>query len=145
MTVSRLLAGLEDRPIVWRRLVLLLLRQWLTLLSAGDNVALARGLSLRVARPASLTLAAALAAVVTAWLGPVTFVGLLAPHAAVMLGARRAGAQTVAAGGIGVALMVLSDWIGRTVLFPMQLPAGMVASLIGGAYFLFLLLRRKVL
>ncbi len=125
--------------------VLLLLRQWLTLLSAGDNVALARGLSLRVARPASLTLAAALAAVVTAWLGPVTFVGLLAPHAAVMLGARRAGAQTVAAGGIGVALMVLSDWIGRTVLFPMQLPAGMVASLIGGAYFLFLLLRRKVL
>ena len=126
-------------------LVLLILRQWLTLLSAGDNVALARGLSLRIVRPASLTLAAALAAVVTAWLGPVTFVGLLAPHAAVMLGARRAGAQTLTAGAIGIALMVLSDWIGRTVLFPMQLPAGMVASLIGGAYFLFLLLRRRVL
>ena len=120
-------------------------RQWLGLLSASDQVALARGLSLRVARPAGLTLAAALAAVVTALLGPVTFAGLLAPHAAVMLGARRAGAQTAVAAAVGIALMAVSDWIGRTVLLPMQLPAGLVASLIGGAYFLVLLLRRRVL
>lgn len=126
-------------------ILLLTLRQWLTLLSAGDHVAMGRGLSLRLVRPLSLMIAAALAAVVTAWLGPVTFVGLLAPHAAVMLGARRAGAQTLTAGGIGIVLMVLSDWIGRTMLFPLQLPAGMIASLIGGAYFLVLLLRRRVL
>lgn len=124
--------------------LVLALRRWLTLLSAGDDNALARGLSLRLARPACLTLAATLAALVTAWLGPVAFVGLLAPHAAVMLGARRSGAQILTAGTIGAILMVGSDWLGRTALYPMQLPAGTVASVLGGSYFILLLLRRRV-
>lgn len=89
--------------------------------------------------------AARMAALVTAWLGPVAFVGLLAPHAAVMLGARRAAAQAVMAGGIGAVLMIGSDWLGRTALFPMQLPAGSVASVLGGGYFMYLLLRRRIL
>ena len=121
------------------------LRRWLTLLSTGDDIALARGLSLRLARPACLTLAATLAALVTAWLGPVAFVGLLAPHAAVMLGARRPADQTLVAGLIGAVLMIGSDWLGRTMLFPTQLPAGTVASILGGSYFMFLLLRRRAL
>lgn len=121
------------------------LRRWLTLLSTGDDIALARGLPLRLVRPACLTLAATLAALVTAWLGPVAFVGLLAPHAAVMLGARRAAEQTLVAGLIGAVLMLGSDWLGRTILFPTQLPAGTVASILGGSYFTFLLLRRRVL
>ncbi|MEQ8903124.1 MAG: iron chelate uptake ABC transporter family permease subunit [Roseovarius sp.] len=125
--------------------VVLMMRRWLTLLSAGDDMALARRLSLGLARPACLTLAAALAALVTAWLGPVAFVGLLAPHAAVMLGARRVAAQALMAGGIGAVLMVGSDWLGRMALYPMQLPAGSVASVLGGGYFLWLLLRRRVL
>jgi iron complex transport system permease protein len=125
--------------------LVLMLRRWLTLLSAGDDMALARGLSLRLARPLCLTLAAALAALVTAWLGPGAFVGLLAPHAAVMLGARRVTAQALMAGGIGAVLMVGSDWLGRMALHPMQLPAGSVASVLGGGYFLWLLLRRRVL
>ncbi|SEL04328.1 iron complex transport system permease protein [Roseovarius azorensis] len=125
--------------------LVLLLRHWLTLLSAGDDTALARGLSLRLARPLCLTLAAALAALVTAWLGPVAFVGLLAPHAAVMLGGRRVAAQALVAGGIGAILMVGSDWLGRMALFPMQLPAGSVASVLGGGYFMYLLMRRKLL
>jgi iron complex transport system permease protein len=121
------------------------LRRWLTLLSTGDDIALARGLSLRLARSACLTLAATLAALVTAWLGPVAFVGLLAPHAAVMLGARRPADQTLVAGLIGAVLMIGSDWLGRTMLFPTQLPAGTVASILGGSYFMFLLLRRRAL
>ncbi|WP_104018075.1 Fe(3+)-hydroxamate ABC transporter permease FhuB [Roseovarius nitratireducens] len=125
--------------------LVLVLRRWLTLLSAGDDMALARGLSLRLARPVCLTLAAALAALVTSWLGPVAFVGLLAPHAAVMLGARRVAAQALMAGGIGTVLMVGSDWLGRMALHPMQLPAGTVASVLGGSYFLYLLVRRRVL
>lgn len=124
--------------------LVLMLRRWLTLIAAGDDMALARGLSLGLARPVCLTLAAALAALVTAWLGPVAFVGLLAPHAAVMLGARRVAAQALMAGGIGVILMIGSDWLGRMAMYPMQLPAGTVASVLGGGYFLYLLLRRRV-
>jgi len=38
--------------------------------------------------------------------------------------------------------MVAADWIGRTVLFPRQLPAGLVATLIGGPILMALLRRR---
>jgi iron complex transport system permease protein len=33
-------------------------------------------------------------------------------------------------------LMVLADWVGRQIIFPYEIPAGLVASLIGGAYFM---------
>jgi iron complex transport system permease protein len=42
---------------------------------------------------------------------------------------------------VGGLLMVLADWAGRQILFPMEIPAGVVASLIGGTYFM-LQLRR---
>ena len=43
----------------------------------------------------------------------------------------------------GAALvMVAADWLGRTLLFPAQLPAGLLASLLGGAYFMLCLYRR---
>lgn len=120
-------------------------RRWLTLLSAGDTVAAGRGLSLALARPASMVLAAAIAALVTAWLGPVAFVGLLAPHMAVMLGARKAPSQILIAGLLGALLMTASDWLGRMALHPMQLPAGTVAAVLGGGYFVLLLAQGRLL
>ncbi|NNU82141.1 Fe(3+)-hydroxamate ABC transporter permease FhuB [Halovulum dunhuangense] len=120
-------------------------RRWLTLLSAGDTVAAGRGLSLPLARPASMTLAASIAAVVTAFLGPVSFVGLLAPHMAVMLGARRVETQILLAGVLGALLMTCSDWLGRMALHPMQLPAGTIAAVLGGSYFVLLLARGRIL
>lgn len=112
---------------------------WLTLLSAGDGIAMARGLSVRWARPLIMANACAFAALVTAFLGPISFVGLLAPHIASVLGARTTRKQTIAAALIGGALMIFSDWLGRTVFFPIQLPAGLIAAQIGGAYFLVLM------
>ncbi|WP_375260770.1 Fe(3+)-hydroxamate ABC transporter permease FhuB [Palleronia sp.] len=120
-----------------------LVRRWLTLIAAGDPVALARGVPVRVVRPALMAIAAALAAAVVAAMGPVGFVGLLSPHIAAMLGARRAADQLALSALVGGALMIASDWIGRTALHPMQLPAGTVASLLGGVYFLALVVRRR--
>ncbi len=122
---------------------LLALRRWLTLVAAGDAVALARGLPVGPVRTGLMALAAALAAGVTAAMGPVGFVGLLSPHVAAMLGARRAGDQIVLSLAVGAGLMVASDWVGRTALYPMQLPAGTIAALLGGGYFLALILRRS--
>lgn len=120
---------------------LFLMRRWLTLIAAGDAVALARGLPVGAVRALLMAVAAALAAAVTAAMGPVGFVGLLSPHIAAMLGARRAADQVVLSALVGAGLMIGSDWIGRTALYPMQLPAGTIASLLGGCYFLALILR----
>jgi ferric hydroxamate transport system permease protein len=119
------------------------LSRWLTLLGAGDAVAGGRGLAVEGARLALLVLAAVLAALVTAMVGPVAFVGLVAPHLAALLGARRAPEQIATALLIGICLFLAADWIGRTALYPRQLPAGAVASMLGGAYLAVLLARRR--
>ena len=38
--------------------------------------------------------------------------------------------------------MVIGDWLGRNLIFPYQIPAGLMASLIGGPYLMLLMLRR---
>jgi ABC-type Fe3+-siderophore transport system permease subunit len=118
------------------------LRRWLTLVSIGDDIAAARGLAVGRARLVLLLIASAQTALVVAVMGPVAFVGLLAPHMAALAGAGSVRAQLLAAPLLGLGLMVLSDWLGRSLLYPMQLPAGTVASIIGGSYFVYLLGRR---
>lgn len=117
--------------------------RWLTLLAGGEPFAAGRGLAVGPARVVLLSLGAVTAAAVTAVVGPIAFVGLIAPHLAALLGARRSAQHLLLACGLGVLLMVLSDWLGRTLLYPVQLPAGAMASVIGGGYFLLLLLARR--
>ncbi len=124
-------------------LMALLSRHWLTLIGAGRAFASARGLNVPVASLLLLLLVALLCALVTATMGPVAFVGLLAPHMAVMLGARRAGPQLGLAALIGALLMLLADWLGQVILAPQQVAAGTLVAVIGGGYFLLLLIRGR--
>ena len=117
----------------------------LTLLGAGDAIALGRGVELVRMRRLLMLLAAALAAAVTGFMGPVSFVGLVGPHLAALLGARRTRDQLCLAPVLGAGVMILSDWVGRMVLYPNQLPAGAMASVLGGSYFLLLLARRRAI
>jgi ABC-type Fe3+-siderophore transport system permease subunit len=121
----------------------LLLQRAITLISIDDGVALSRGLSLKRARLALLLLASLLCAWVTSLLGPTAFVGLLAPHMAAMLGARKVVPQLWLAMALGALLMVLADWLGRNLIFPLQIPVGLVASVVCGLYFVFLLVRAR--
>lgn len=123
--------------------VALFASRWLTLISAGDGMAIARGLNAHYARLGLLALVALLSAMVTALLGPVAFVGLLAPHMAALLGAKKASQQLMLAPLIGALLMLIADWSGRTLIYPAQIPAGVVASILGGSYFIYLLARRQ--
>lgn len=115
--------------------------RWLTLISAGRQFAAARGLNVQTTSVILLCSVALLCALVTTTMGPVAFVGLLAPHMAVMLGAKQARAQLIVAALAGGLLMLIADWIGQSVLFPMQIAAGTVVSVVGGSYFLVLLIR----
>lgn len=66
--------------------------------------------------------------------GPLSFVGLMAPHNARTLGFQRALSRMIAA-----ALTTLADFIGRVSLVPNRLPVGIVTTLIGGSYLLWLM------
>ncbi|WP_217450742.1 Fe(3+)-hydroxamate ABC transporter permease FhuB [Vogesella oryzae] len=116
----------------------------LTLLAIGDGVAQGRGLHLARNRLAWLTLVALLTALVTSVLGPVGFLGLLAPHIAAMLGARRVLPQLLLAALLGSVLLLVADWLGRVLIFPLQVPVGILASVLCGGYFILLLLAQRV-
>ncbi len=76
-------------------------------------------------------------------MGPVGFVGLIAPHIAVLLGAKQARVQLWLSGLIGALLLLSADVIGQIVVHPAQIAAGVLVSIIGGVYFIFLLIRER--
>lgn len=122
--LAALLAALACLPLL----------RWLDILPLGAETSRALGIRLERARLGLLLLTSILTAGATLVIGPLSFVGLLAPHMARLLGLTRAGPHLLGAGLIGMLLMLLADWVGRQWLFPNEIPAGLMASLIGGAY-----------
>lgn len=120
----------------------LFLDRWLGLLGLGNEVAQSAGVRVSAARLALVLISAILTACATLLVGPLSFVGLLAPHLAGLLGARRPRQQLLYSSLIGSIVMIGSDWLGRQIMFPYEIPAGLMATLIGGGYFL--LLMRKI-
>lgn len=120
-----------------------LCRRWLTILPLGGEAARAVGIALTPSRVALLLLAAGLTAAATLTIGPLSFVGLMAPHIARMMGFRRTMPQMVMAGLIGGLLLVFADWCGRMMMFPYQIPAGLLSTFIGAPYFIYLLRKQS--
>lgn len=113
-----------------------LVARWLDLLPLGRATALGLGVGINRVRLALLAMVAVLTAFATLIVGPLSFAGLLAPHMARMLGLSRALPHLLGAAMIGAILMVSADWLGRQMLFPQEVPAGLVSALLGGAYFM---------
>jgi iron complex transport system permease protein len=75
--------------------------------------------------------------------GNIGFVGLLAPHMARRLVGIRHQYVLPISGTLGMLLVVLSDFISKTVFKPVELPVGIVISLIGVPYFIYLLFKAR--
>ena len=121
----------------------LALHRVLDLLPLGEEVAGALGLPLAKTRLVLTGLVALLTASGVLLAGPLSFVGLMGPHLARALGARRAAAAILASALIGALIMVAADWVARIAIYPRQIPAGLVAALIGLPYLLWHLGRRR--
>ena len=118
-------------------------RRELDILSMDEDTPRLVGIRLERTRLALLTTAALLAALSVAAVGVVGFVGLVAPHAArALVGARHTRVVPVAV-LLGAVLVGVADAVGRTVLAPAQLPAGLVVALVGAPYFVWLLWRSR--
>jgi len=119
----------------------LFLTRWLTIAPLGDEVARELGVSLQRSRLIIILLAASLTSASTLLVGPLSFVGLMAPHISRLIGLRRPAQQIVGAAIVGAVIFTLADFVGRNVLFPYQVPAGMLATFIGGPYLMWLMSR----
>lgn len=115
----------------------------LDLIRFGDHSAKSLGQPVDRVRGLMIVLVTVLSGVAVAASGLVGFVGLVAPHIARRLtGASHARILPVAA-LVGACLVVAADLIGRILLPPVQLPAGIVTSLIGAPFFAYLLWGRR--
>jgi iron complex transport system permease protein len=108
-------------------------------LQLGEDTAIGLGAPVRLSRAALITLSVALAAVATAVVGPLGFVGLIAPHAARRLARAGTGMTLVLTGLTGAVLVTAADLAGRALFAPVQLPAGIVTAIIGVPVFVYLL------
>ncbi|MEO3385300.1 Fe(3+)-hydroxamate ABC transporter permease FhuB [Mesorhizobium sp. CAU 1741] len=115
--------------------------RWLNILPLGGATASSLGVPLARARLAMMVLAALMTATASLFVGPLSFVGLIAPHLARLIGLNRAVHHLFGSAVLGTLLLVCADWLARTVAFPYQLPVGLFASLLGGPYLVYLLSR----
>ncbi|RKZ08950.1 iron ABC transporter permease [Candidatus Fermentibacteria bacterium] len=110
-------------------------------ISQGDDIAQTRGVSVNWERNLLLAVAALLAGSTVGVVGPVGFVGLMVPH----IMRRFVGSDyryLIPASALGgMLLVILADSLSRVIISPAELPIGIVMSLIGGPFFLVLLLR----
>lgn len=115
----------------------------LDILAMGDEAARSVGLRVRLTRTIQLVIAAVLAGAAVSFSGLLGFVGLIVPHAMrrIVGGEHRSLMPlSIIAGAL---LVTVCDTIARTAFAPYELPVGILLSLIGGPFFLFLLVRGK--
>jgi iron complex transport system permease protein len=114
----------------------------LNLLSLSDPVAIGVGVSIERERVILLMTAVALAASAVSVTGGIAFIGLMAPHLAKALIGPRNQLFLPIAIFTGGWLLLFADTIGRNLLEPEGIPAGIMTALIGAPYFVYLLLRK---
>jgi len=115
----------------------------LDVLTMGEETARSLGMNTKVIRTLLLILAALLAGAAVSFAGLLGFVGLLVPHAMRKItGSENRFLLPLCAMG-GACFVTLCDTAGRVLFAPYELPVGILMSLLGGPFFLGLLLKRK--
>ncbi|WP_431987217.1 iron ABC transporter permease [Streptomyces griseoflavus] len=115
----------------------------LDLVSLDEDTPRLLGLDLTRGRLGFLVLSVLLTAAAVAAAGTIGFVGLVAPHAARALVGRRHTRVLPVALLLGAVLVCTADLLGRTVIAPAQLGAGLMTAVIGTPYFLYVLVRGR--
>jgi iron complex transport system permease protein len=114
----------------------------LNLLGLSEPAAIGVGVSIEKERMVLLLTAVALAAAAVSVTGGISFIGLMAPHMAKALVGPRNQLFIPIAILIGGWLLVFADTVGRNLIEPNGIPAGIMVALIGAPYFMYLLLKK---
>lgn len=115
----------------------------LNLLTLGTDLAAARGVDVaRTERLAFVSASLATGAAVSL-AGPIGFIGIVVPHLVRLLVGADHRLVLPASACFGAAFLIACDLVSRTALAPLELPVGIVTAMIGGPFFLWLLVRKS--
>ncbi|MDE2728925.1 MAG: iron chelate uptake ABC transporter family permease subunit, partial [Gemmatimonadota bacterium] len=115
----------------------------LNVLLLGDEQASQLGVHVERVKLILLTAAACLAAAAVSVSGIIGFVGLLAPHMVRLIVGPDYRILTPMAALAGALLLVLADLVARTAMAPAEMPIGILTTLLGAPFFLYLLHRQR--
>jgi iron complex transport system permease protein len=123
--------------------IALLFSRSLTIHELGENTAIGLGVQTKGERFVLLLLCTGLTGSAVAFVGGITFIGLIGPHLARRLVGNQYRYILPTAALIGAIMVVGADLVGRTVLSPREIPAGVFTALIGVPYFLYLIYQNR--
>ncbi|HWU16777.1 MAG TPA: iron ABC transporter permease [Devosia sp.] len=123
-------------------LVCLFYRQ-IDLIRFGDDVAASLGQRVNLVRAGMILLCTAISGATVTVAGLIGFVGLIAPHLARRMVGPGHARLLPASALVGGLLLMAADLVGRTIIAPVQLPAGIVTALIGAPFLAYLLWGRR--
>ena len=115
----------------------------LNLLASGDEIAVSRGVNAAFVKGVLFFATSLMVSGVVAVCGPIGFIGMMAPHIMrLIIGAdhRYLAPSAALFGGV---FLILCDTLARTVIAPAEIPVGVITALIGGPFFLWLLLSQR--
>ena len=129
--------------IILTLIALMTLSNELEVLTMGDDNARGLGLNTGLFRTVFLLLAAILAGAAVSLAGLLSFVGLLVPHAVRMAFGTRLKHLIPLSALFGATFVTLCDTLSRFIFAPYEIPVGIIMSLIGAPFFVFILIKSK--
>ena len=121
-------------------LILAVLRHELDLLTTGESLATSRGVAVKKVRAVLFLVTSLMVGSVVAVCGPIGFVGMMAPHICRLLTGWNHRHLLPATFLFGGTFLTLCDTFARTLIAPAEIPVGIVTALLGGPFFIWLLL-----
>lgn len=119
------------------------LRRELNLLMAGDEIALSRGVAVKHVRYLLFFVTSLCVGAIVALCGPIGFVGMMVPHICRLIIGQDHRYLTPATLMFGGGFLIVCDTLARTVIAPAEIPVGVITALLGGPFFLYLLLKSR--
>jgi len=124
-------------------IVIIYLSRELNLLMTGDEIASSRGVSVKYVRYALFFVTSLCVGAIVALCGPIGFVGMMVPHICRLIIGEDHRYLIPATLLFGGSFLVICDTLARLIIAPAELPVGVITTLLGGPFFLWLLMRYK--
>jgi iron complex transport system permease protein len=125
-------------------LVMLGLKRELNLLMSGDDIAASRGVSVHTVRYLLFFVTSLCVGAVVSICGPIGFIGMMVPHMCRLIIGSDHHWLTPATMLVGGSFLVMCDTLARTLIAPSEIPVGVITTLLGGPFFLWLLIRARI-
>jgi iron complex transport system permease protein len=124
-------------------IVVFALTHELNVMTLGEEMALSRGVNVRRVKQALFFAVSLMIGSVVSVCGPIGFVGMMAPHICRLIIGHDHRYLSPATFIFGGSFLVLCDTVARKLIAPAEIPVGVITALLGGPFFLWLLLRRS--